>query len=170
MAPQPKNKPGLLDTLRQKSQEFKKTVEEKGQAVKDAAEIAGNAAKAGYYLYKGILYHVPRSLYAVATGNEEMAKEVEKEGLIDADKMEEASRKAGEKLDERKEPEVKDAQQGAAKDREVKDAVQQTDESKRREARLQGKGVQGREGETGTVRRLQYAKPPGRTRPPKSVP
>lgn len=157
MAPQPKNKPGLLDTLRQKSREFKKTVEEKGQAVKDAAEIAGNAAKAGYYLYKGVLYHVPRSLYAAATGNEEMAKEVEKEGLIDADKMEEAGRKAGEKLDERKEPEVKDA-------------MQQTDESKRREARLQGKGVQGREGETGTVRRLQYAKPPGRTRPPKSVP
>jgi hypothetical protein len=170
MAPQPKNKPGLLDTLRQKSQEFKKTVEEKGQTVKNVAELAGNTAKVGYYLYKGVLYHVPRSLYAIATNDEEMAKEVDKEANIDIAKMEEADRRAGEKLDELQKPEVKDAQQGAAKDREVKDAVQQTDESKRREARLQGKGVQGREGEVSPLRRRLDAKPPRRAGPPKSVP
>lgn len=160
MAPTPKSEPSLIEKLRQKSQEFKKAVEEKGRDIKDAAEIAGNAAKAGYYLYKGILYHIPRAMYAAATNDEEMAKEVEQEGLVDVAKMEEADRKAGEKLNERKEPESKDAKQGAAPVREIKDAVQQTDESERRKARLQGKGVPGREGEVSPLRRFQNAKPP----------
>ena len=62
-----------------------------------------------------------------------------------------------ENKDERQEPQVQNA-------------VQQADEGKRREARLQSEGMQGRQGKADSLRRRVNAEPPRRTGPKKSVP